>query len=61
MCEVGALAAKAEENKRDKYSHLDALFLFVPVAVETCGAFWARGWRVFQGVGAAGEEGDQRG
>ena len=38
VCEAGAVAAKAEENK-DKYSHLDASFAFVPVAVETCGAF----------------------
>ena len=38
VCEAGAVAAKAEENK-DKCSHLDASFAFVPVAVETCGAF----------------------
>ena len=42
VCEAGAVAAKAEENKRDKYSHLEASFLFVPVAVETCGALGQR-------------------
>ena len=51
VCEAGAVAAKAEENKRDKYSHLDASFLFVPVAVETCGAFGPEAGEFFRELG----------
>ena len=51
VCEAGAVAAKAEENKRDKYGHLDASFLFVPVAVETCGAFGPEAGEFFRELG----------
>ena len=51
VCEAGAVAAKAEENKRDKYSHLDASFLFVPVAVETCRAFGPEAGEFFRELG----------
>lgn len=36
---AGAVAARAEDLKTMKYQHLDSAFSFVPVAVETCGAF----------------------
>ena len=36
--EPGAVAALAEEKKRDKYAHLDPSHSFTPVAVETSGA-----------------------
>ena len=39
VTEPGAVAAHAENIKVSKYSHLDSSYLFVPVAVETCGAF----------------------
>ena len=51
VSEAGAMAAKAEENKRDKCSHLDASFLFVPVAVETCGAFGPEAGEFFRELG----------
>ena len=37
--EVGAVAALAEERKMAKYQHLDASHSFIPIAVETAGAF----------------------
>ena len=37
--EAGAVAALAEERKKAKYQHLDASHCFVPIAVETAGAF----------------------
>ena len=48
---AGAVAAKAEETKRDKYSHREASFLFVPVAVETCGAFGPEAGEFFRDLG----------
>ena len=39
VTEPGAVAAHAENIKVSKYSHLDSSYLFVPMAVETCGAF----------------------
>ena len=39
--EAGAVAALAEERKKAKYQHLDALHMFVPFAAETTGVFGA--------------------
>ena len=39
VSELGAVTAKAEDNKMSQYRHLDACYQFVPVAVETCGTF----------------------
>ena len=39
--EPGAVAALAEEKKRDKYTHLDPSHSFTPVAVETSGGHWS--------------------
>ena len=36
---MGAVAEKAEDFKMLKYLSLDSSYLFMPVAVETCGAF----------------------
>ena len=35
--EAGAVAAEAEQHKRQKYTNLDGNHFFVPVAVETLG------------------------
>lgn len=37
--EAGAVAALAEDRKKDKYSNLDSSHIFTPVAVETLGVF----------------------
>ena len=36
---AGKVAAAAEERKASKYAHLDQAYRFVPVAIETLGAF----------------------
>ena len=36
-CNPGGAAAHAEEEKAKKYAHLDSMYLFQPVALETCG------------------------
>ena len=38
-CEAGAVADDAEYRKKLKYNHLDSTHAFIPVAVETVGAF----------------------
>ena len=35
--EAGAVAASAEQRKRNKYAHLEATQHFVPIAIETLG------------------------
>ena len=40
--EAGAVAAQAEEKKCDKYCNLVTGHIFVPVAIETSGAFGPR-------------------
>ena len=37
--EAGAVAAQAEERKKQKYAELSTSHYFVPVAIETSGAF----------------------
>ena len=37
--EVGAVASEAERGKKAKYAHLEPSHHFVPIAVETLGAF----------------------
>ena len=51
VTEAGAEAAQAELNKISKYSHLDSTYLFVPVAIETCGPFGPKAWEFFQELG----------
>ena len=52
------------KQRRTRGTTVQPLGFFVSVCAGGSGdvwGFWARGWRVFQGVGAAGEEGDRRG
>ena len=51
VTEAGAVAAQAELNKISKYSHLDSTYLFVPVAIETCGPFGPKAREFFQELG----------
>ena len=37
--EAGAVADQAEDRKKVKYADLQSSYLFVPVAIETAGAF----------------------
>ena len=37
--EVGAVASEAERKKKAKYAHLEPSHYFMPIAVETLGAF----------------------
>ena len=39
VTEAGAVALLAEKLKNSKYSHLDSAYIFVPIAVQTCGSF----------------------
>ena len=39
VTDPGAVAARAENVKISKYAHLDSSYLFIPVAIETCGTF----------------------
>ena len=48
--EAGAVAVDAEYRKELKYSHLDATHCFIPVAVETLGAFGAQARTFFREV-----------
>ena len=41
--EAGAVASEVERRKRAKYTHLNPSHHFVPIAVETLGAFGPRG------------------
>ena len=38
ITEPGGAAAHAEEEKIKKYAHLDSIYVFQPVAIETCGS-----------------------
>ena len=38
VTEPGGAAAHAEEEKIKKYAHLDTIFIFQPVDIETCGS-----------------------
>ena len=38
ISEPGGAAAHAETEKSKKYAHFDSMYLFQPVAIETCGA-----------------------
>ena len=49
VAEIGAVAAQAEMSKISKYSHLDSSYLFVPVAIETCGSFRPKVQEFFSG------------
>ena len=49
---AGAAARKAENGKHAKYAALDRGYIFIPVAVETLGAFAAASWRFIGELGA---------
>ena len=51
VTEAGAVEAQAELNKISKYSHLDSTYLFVPVAIETCGPFGPKPREFFEELG----------
>ena len=48
--EAGAVAVDAEYRKELKYSHLDATHCFIPIAVETLGAFGTHACTFFREV-----------
>ncbi len=48
--EAGAVAADAEHRKTRKYSHLVSSHVFVPVAIETLGAFGGEARSFFRDV-----------
>ena len=48
---MGAVAEKAEDLKMLNYFSLDSSYLFMPVAVETCGAFGLKLWSLFRDLG----------
>ena len=48
--EAGAVAVDAEYRKELKYSHLDATHCFIPIAVETLGAFGTQARTFFREV-----------
>ena len=48
--EPGAVAAAAEHRKRSKYSNLEAIHHFVPIAVETSGVMGADAQSFFREV-----------
>jgi len=59
---AGSAATEAEVAKRAKYIGLGAGVTFVPIAVETAGAWGPEGWRLISEVGKRLEEasGDRR-
>ena len=61
VTEVGAVAVQAEMNKISRYSHLDSSYLFVPVAIETCGSFGSKAREFFQEVGRQVKRATQEG
>ena len=49
--EAGSAAAKAEEAKRRKYTHLARRFRFEPIAIETLGVFGPSSKIIIQEIG----------
>ena len=45
------MAAGDENIKVSKYAHLDSSYLFIPVAIETCGAFGPMALKFLQDLG----------
>ena len=48
---AGAVAALAEDRKRAKYSYLDSSHTFIPLAIETSGAFGPSALSFFKKLG----------
>ena len=48
--EAGAVAAEAEQRKKQKYSHLHSSHHFMPVAVETLGVFGCEACTLFRDI-----------
>ena len=48
--EASAVAAEAEQRKKQKYSHLNSSHHFVPVAVETLGVFGCEAHTLFRDI-----------
>ena len=51
MFEAGAVAARAEEKKKLKYSILDSCYSFTPIAIETSGVIGAESMTVLHEIG----------
>ena len=49
--EVGSAAAGREDKKVDKYSNLSDLYYFVPVGIETYGAYGPQGLKLVKQIG----------
>ena len=49
--EAGAVAASAEQRKKNKYAHLEATHHFVPIAIETLGVVGEEGSVFFKDLG----------
>ena len=48
MGEAGAVAAKMERRKKEKYAHLDPSHFFVPITIETLGAMGPEAGHLFR-------------
>ena len=48
---TGAVAEKSEQHNISKYSHLDSIYMFIPVAVETSGAFGPQSLKFIEDLG----------
>ena len=48
--EAGAVAAEAEQRKKEEYSHLNSSHHFMPVAVETLGVFGCKACTLFRDI-----------
>ena len=58
VIEAGAVALQAEKLKNTKYFHLDSTYIFIPVAVETCGSFGPQTKAFFKGTGSPSDISD---
>ena len=49
--EAGMVAARAEENKKIKYSNLDSCYIIAPIAIETSGVVGAESMALLREIG----------
>ena len=57
--ESGGAAAYAEEEKYKKYAHLDSIYRFQPIAIETSGSIGPRSRAFLRDLGEEGDWGTQ--
>lgn len=57
---TGKVAEAAEKKKSNKYGHLGPAHIFMPVAIETLGAFGPKNTGFHKGAGEENLESDQR-